>query len=59
MASLPVCVEYARHRLLNMAMIRYCGSGMTGLSGEPASIRNCSSIRASRPRNRWPLTCFR
>ena len=30
-------------------MIRYCGSGMIGLCGKPASIPNCSSIRASRP----------
>jgi hypothetical protein len=33
LASLPACVELARHRLLNIAMIRYCGSGMRGLRG--------------------------
>jgi len=33
LASLPACVELARHRLLNIAMIRYCGSGMIGLCG--------------------------
>ena len=33
LATLPACVEQARHRLLNIAMIRYCGSGMIGLRG--------------------------
>ena|SRR5206468_7703861 len=33
LASLPACVEDARHRLVNIAMIRYCGSGMIGLCG--------------------------
>jgi hypothetical protein len=33
LASLPACVEHARHRLLNIAMIRYCGSRMIGLWG--------------------------
>jgi cell division septum initiation protein DivIVA len=33
LASLPACVELARHRLLNIAMIRHCASGMIGLCG--------------------------
>ena len=33
LASLMACVEYARHRLLNIAMIRYCSSGMIRLCG--------------------------
>ena len=33
LATLPACVEHARHRLVNIAMIRYCGSGMIGLCG--------------------------
>ena len=33
LASLPACVELARHRLLNIAIIRYCSSGVIGLSG--------------------------
>src|SRR5437764_2876879 len=33
LGSLPAYVELARHRLLNIAMIRYCGSGMIGLRG--------------------------
>jgi hypothetical protein len=49
LARPPAWVERARHRLLNIAMIRYCGSGMIGLCGKPASIPNCSSTRASRP----------
>src|SRR3981189_1378476 len=32
-ASPPACIEHALHRLLNIAMIRYCGSGMIGLCG--------------------------
>jgi hypothetical protein len=35
LASLPAFVELARHRLLNIAMIRYRGSGTIGLCGEP------------------------
>ena len=31
LSSLPACVEHARRRLLNIAMIRYCGSWMIGL----------------------------
>ena len=33
LGSLPAYVELARHRLLNIAMIRYYGSGMIGLCG--------------------------
>src|SRR4030088_312559 len=33
LASPPACVGHALHRLLNIAVIRYCGSGMIGLCG--------------------------
>jgi hypothetical protein len=58
MAGLPVCVEHARHRLLNIAMIRYCGSGMP-LRG--ARKHPHLQLHNSEPPdcNRWPLTCFR
>jgi hypothetical protein len=47
-ASLPVCVEHARHRLLNSRdpLLRFRGDRPVR---EPASIPNCSYIRASRP----------
>jgi hypothetical protein len=38
LASLPACVELARHRLLNIAMVRYWGSGMGARDNKPSPI---------------------
>jgi hypothetical protein len=62
LASLPAYVEHARHRLVNIAMIRYCGSGMIGLCGEIAITSHPQSqLHKSEPPgcNRWPLPCSR
>jgi len=57
LASLPACVELACHRLLNIAMIHYCASGMIGLCGELAITGHPQlQLHKSEPpgRNRWP-----
>jgi len=57
LATLPACVEHARHRLLNIAMIRYCGSWMIGLRGELAITSHPQlQLHKNEPPvcNRWP-----